>query len=66
MGGKEVIVLVDRLWQRLGPVVQVLHRVAGRSHHCTALNQPPLTPTTANLTIYLLIRESKEGKNLKI
>ena len=61
VGGKEVVVLVDRLRQGLGPVVQVLHRVAGRGHHCTALNRPRVT-TPANLTIYLLIRERKEGK----
>jgi len=64
VGCKEVVVLVDRLRQGLGPVVQVLHRVAGRSHHCTALNQPWVTAPT-NLTIYLLVRESREGKNLK-
>ena len=65
MGVEEVVVLVDRLRQGLGPVVQVLHRVAGWSHHCTALNQPWVT-APANLTIYLLVRESKEGKKLKI
>ena len=55
VGCKEVVVLVDRLRQGLGPVVQVLHRVAGRSHHCTALvNQPWVTSSPANLTIYLL------------
>ena len=54
-----MVVLVDRLRQGLGPVVQVLHRVAGGRHHCfTALNnQPRITPPIADLTIYLLISE---------
>ena len=65
MRGKEMVVLVDRLREGLGPVVQVLHRVAGGSHHCfTALNnQPRVTPPKANLTIYLLISEKvRRGK----
>ena len=54
MGVEEVVVLVDRLREGLGPIVQVLHAVAGGGHHCTALRDQVTDHPPTDLTIDIL------------